>query len=237
MGIPNPGPIRVRRYDEGSAEASALVFQADAARAASQRLCPGVAGLGRLCPHRHVPTIAPPVPLRPYRPPAPVVAPASGGLVIAAVAVGIGGVLAAVGSVLPWIRLGSLSASGMDGDGQITLVLGVGLIIVGLAGATNPRRAARLRVLAAIGGLVVLGIALYELANVTMGSATILGGIRRADRRRRALRRVGGRHRGAGRRPLDGSGSRLSRPRIGAHRTTHGPTRNAPRIALSTPSR
>jgi hypothetical protein len=36
----NRGPIQVRRYDEGSAEASALAFQADAARAAGSGYVP-----------------------------------------------------------------------------------------------------------------------------------------------------------------------------------------------------
>jgi hypothetical protein len=36
-----------------------------------------------------------------------------------------GGVLAAVGAVLPWVSAGPFSASGIDGDGMFTLVFGI----------------------------------------------------------------------------------------------------------------
>jgi hypothetical protein len=120
------------------------------------------------------------------------------GFSISVAIVGLGGVLVAVGSVLPWVKatapfVGTLEVSGMEGDGIFTLMLGVVIVAVGLAGAFSSRRTALATVviLAAIAAGLVAGVALanaqdrveaarsaseFILASVGAGIWTILAG-------------------------------------------------------------
>jgi hypothetical protein len=69
-----------------------------------------------------------------------------------------------LGSLLPWVTVhsafGSISIAGTEGDGVITL-------IIGLAFAAG--FAAKKTVLAALAGFAALGMAIYELTNVQSG--------------------------------------------------------------------
>lgn len=78
----------------------------------------------------------------------------------------VGAVLAAVGSLGPWISIMVLTATGTDGDGQLTLI--AALAGAALAGGSFARP--RLGWGALGCGLVVAGIAIYHLA--TVGSHT-----------------------------------------------------------------
>ena len=87
----------------------------------------------------------------------------------------VGGLLAAVGSPLPWLKasvnaaalggggLQSKTANGFDGDGWITLV--AGLIVVVVAGAMWMRKSSGkgLSALVMLGGLVAGGTGLYDM--------------------------------------------------------------------------
>lgn len=87
----------------------------------------------------------------------------------------IGGLLAAIGSPLPWLKatfnaaaLGgggfqSKTANGFDGDGWITLVAGLIVLFVGIAMWSMKRSGKGLSVLVALGGLVAGGTALYDM--------------------------------------------------------------------------
>jgi hypothetical protein len=63
----------------------------------------------------------------------------------AAILVTVGGLLVAVGSLLPWITLtsgfGSASVAGIEGDGILTLILGGVIALLGFLayGGTGPR--------------------------------------------------------------------------------------------------
>ena len=70
-----------------------------------------------------------------------------------------------VGSLLPWaevtaVLVGQMSVAGTDGDGTLTLILGA---IVGVLAITGNKTAA---ILAFLGCLAILGIAVYDMANV-----------------------------------------------------------------------
>ena len=76
----------------------------------------------------------------------------------AAIALGIGGVLVAVGSFLPWITLSSIisaSRSGLDGggDGMFTLGIGVVLALVAVVNLGSAGVGSGSRVLAFLGGV------------------------------------------------------------------------------------
>ncbi len=87
----------------------------------------------------------------------------------------VGGLLAAVGSPLPWLKasvnaaalggggLQSKTANGFDGDGWITLV--AGLIVVAVAGVMWMRKGSgrSLSALVMLGGLVAGGTGLYDM--------------------------------------------------------------------------
>ena len=70
-----------------------------------------------------------------------------------------------VGSLLPWaevsaVLVGQLSVAGTDGDGILTLILGA---IVGVLAITGNKTAA---ILAFLGCIAILGIAVYDMANL-----------------------------------------------------------------------
>ena len=85
-----------------------------------------------------------------------------------------GGALSIVGAFLPWATLLGISVSGIDGDGIITLVLGIAAISVVYAREWD--RTTNIA-LASLGGLIAL-IALAAMSSVAgIGIyVTILGG-------------------------------------------------------------
>lgn len=89
------------------------------------------------------------------------------------------GVLILVGALLPWATIGPFSASGTDGDGAITLPLGV------LAGACGVMRGVATKpsglqtavaIAALVLGVLVTLIGLVDTADVS-GAATVGGGL------------------------------------------------------------
>lgn len=87
---------------------------------------------------------------------------------MAAIALIIGGVLIAAGSLMPWVEataafVGSLSRSGIDGggDGVITLSAGVVVALVGLYALVQTGQEG-IFALGAVGGLVAAGIAIVN---------------------------------------------------------------------------
>jgi hypothetical protein len=68
-----------------------------------------------------------------------------------------GGALVVLGSFMPWVRLGPISISGVEGDGRFTVVIGLLLVILGLAARSSSSGLPR--VLVMIGALIAIGIA------------------------------------------------------------------------------
>ena len=81
----------------------------------------------------------------------------------------VGGALMVLGSVLPWAQVtsvfGSVSLNGTEGDGKVTLVLGLVVAVLGLVALANHR--AKLHILVPILGLIGGGVGLYDLLNVS----------------------------------------------------------------------
>jgi hypothetical protein len=82
-----------------------------------------------------------------------------------------GGVAAVIGSLLPWAKasapfLGTVSTAGTDGDGVITIVLGALVVVCGLF-AWNPRIHKAAVLWAALASLVILGVSVYDISNVS----------------------------------------------------------------------
>lgn len=78
---------------------------------------------------------------------------------------------AILGALLPWASLGVLSAAGTDGDGMITLLLGVAAGIVAIAA----RYAVTAWSIVAIAtGALVVAVAVYDINEVT-STAGVLG--------------------------------------------------------------
>ena len=70
-----------------------------------------------------------------------------------------GGFLVILGSFMPWVSLGPISVSGMQGDGRITVVIGLLVVILGLAARTSPSRFPRVLVMIAVSlAIVIAGI-------------------------------------------------------------------------------
>ena len=80
-----------------------------------------------------------------------------------------GGLLAIIGSVLPWgtVRsaFGQVDVSGTEGDGVLTLVLGLVVGALGLSSLAGARRV--LAIVALLPTVGIAGIAAYDLANIT----------------------------------------------------------------------
>jgi hypothetical protein len=152
----------VRRYDEGSAETSALRFQADAADAERAGYLPTSQtweGSALIVTYQDAASRD------------AAASPGTGQRVhVPSLVIGFGGVLVAVGSILPWVRLGSVS-TGMEGSDLVMSVVGLGLVLIGLAGVTNPTRARQVRSLAIIGGLAAFLIAVVNIWNVSFAVA------------------------------------------------------------------
>jgi len=79
-----------------------------------------------------------------------------------------GGALTIVGSFLPWAKASVLSvsvtANGMDGDGELTLILGIALAVFGAISLTRTLRP--LAILAIIAGVLIAAIGLYDASTV-----------------------------------------------------------------------
>jgi len=110
-----------------------------------------------------------------YRPPT-----AAKGVNLAVPGLGVGGLLVAAGSFLPWVTVSgllSISRSGIDGggDGLFTLTLGIVLALVA-AGAFSSGELGRFsRVIGVLCGLAALGIAVYDGTNLARIGASISG--------------------------------------------------------------
>lgn len=88
-----------------------------------------------------------------------------------------GGGLLVLGSLLPWAQVSSVfvtvSVNGTEGDGKITVGLGLVVAILGLIAMTNQR--AKLNILAPILGLVAGAIGLLDLLSVNSKFGSISG--------------------------------------------------------------
>jgi len=109
----------------------------------------------------------PPAPSQAATAPAAAV-PATSSFSIPAAAVTIGGAAMVVGSLLPWITVTAfvtVSRSGLEaGDGLITIILGVAVVLIGLAALASGR--AQFRLLAIALGALGLGITAIDYASV-----------------------------------------------------------------------
>ena len=70
-----------------------------------------------------------------------------------------GGLLVILGSFMPWVRRGPLSVSGMQSNGRITVVIGLLVVILGLASRLSPSLFPRVLVMiAALLAIIIAGI-------------------------------------------------------------------------------
>lgn len=100
----------------------------------------------------------------------------------AAVGLGLGGLLVAGGSFLPWITVSgllSVSRNGLDGggDGLITLGLGIALALVAVASFSGTGLPLWSRALGFLGGLGALAVAIYDGVDVARAAAGISTGL------------------------------------------------------------
>jgi hypothetical protein len=65
--------------------------------------------------------------------------------------------------MLPWVKVGFLSANGTDGDGVLTLLLGIGIALISWL-SRRPTRAAW--ILLVLAGLAT-AIGVYDVGNIT----------------------------------------------------------------------
>jgi len=79
----------------------------------------------------------------------------------------LGAVLVAVGSVMPWVRLGAVSISGLESNGRITVVVGLLMLILALSSRTAPSRFPRILVI--FGAFLVIAIAAVDNARLREG--------------------------------------------------------------------
>src|SRR3972149_460512 len=102
----------------------------------------------------------------------------------------VGAVLAIIGSFLVWAKVSadfgslgqgsvSVTVKGTEGDGKITLVLGILLLIAGvvLALAKTRRLARGMAILAIVFGVLVVAIGAYDAANIKSKSIPSGAGI------------------------------------------------------------
>ena len=73
-------------------------------------------------------------------------------------AAGVGALGAVIGAFLPWVSFLGVSRMGIDGDGVITLVIG---IVVGAAIAW--RWTKKTQILSIVGGLLITGVGAYYI--------------------------------------------------------------------------
>jgi prepilin signal peptidase PulO-like enzyme (type II secretory pathway) len=79
-----------------------------------------------------------------------------------------------LGSFMPWVRQGTVSVSGMQSDGRITLVIGVVTLILGVSARTSHSRLPR--VMVTLGAILVLIIAVVDNRRLRDGLADDLVG-------------------------------------------------------------
>lgn len=72
-----------------------------------------------------------------------------------AITIGVIGAFVAIGSFLPWARVGIFSLAGTDGDGVFTLIIGVVIAVIAFVSKDRPSRPAR------IGVLLLFGFAFF----------------------------------------------------------------------------
>ena len=101
----------------------------------------------------------------------------------------LGAAMVLVGSLMPWATVttafGSITASGTDGDGQMTLVIGVILIVLIAGKLASSGKASLLNILIVLAALAALAIAGYDISNVQeavdaaapFGSASVGAGL------------------------------------------------------------
>jgi len=85
--------------------------------------------------------------------PPPLRYPSPAGVMLMAAGAG----LVIVGSFLPWVRRGSVSVSGVQSDGRITVVFGLLMLILALAARSSPSRFPRMLVM--IGAVLTILVA------------------------------------------------------------------------------
>lgn len=79
----------------------------------------------------------------------------------------VGSALVMLGSFMPWVRLGPISISGMEGDGKITVVIGLIMLILGVTSRTAPSNVPRAIVMA--GAIVAVAVALTDTNRLVEG--------------------------------------------------------------------
>lgn len=82
----------------------------------------------------------------------------------------VGGGLAIMGAILPWASataplIGTVNAAGTEGDGKLTLALGVLVVVLGIVGLTDRRPLSWW--LAGIAGAVVVWAGVYDATNAS----------------------------------------------------------------------
>lgn len=108
-------------------------------------------------------------------PSAPAAAPREG-LQLPPAGIAIGGLLVIGGSFLPWATMGIFSANGMQGgDGIITAVVGVVLLLLGAAGAMDSARASGSWGASLVLGLVALALGGWHIADISGRVVTDVG--------------------------------------------------------------
>jgi hypothetical protein len=110
-----------------------------------------------------------------FRPPT-----AARGVDLAAIGMGLGGLLVVIGSFLPWATMTgflSVSVSGIDGgrDGMVTMALGIVLALTGALAIFTDGTGWISRGIAVLAGLLAFGVAAYDGINLARLSASSLG--------------------------------------------------------------
>src|SRR3954447_14497443 len=107
--------------------------------------------------------------------PAPIEAPPPTASPVAAVLAILGGLLVILGSFLTWFSVtadasalgggsATISVTGMDGDGTITLIAGIVLLILGgVMFAMRERNLTAISIIALLGGVVAALVAIYDI--------------------------------------------------------------------------
>lgn len=111
-----------------------------------------------------------------YRPPT-----AANGVNLAVLGLGVGGLLVAAGSFLPWVTVSGflgISRSGIDGggDGMITLALGV-VLVLAAAGLNSGGIGLLSRGLGVVCGIAALGVAAYDGINLARLAGNVSSGL------------------------------------------------------------
>lgn len=75
--------------------------------------------------------------------------------------------LVILGSFMPWVRLGPISVSGIRGDGRITVVIGLLMLILAFASRSSPSRFPR--ILVTIGASLAIAISAVDNTRLREG--------------------------------------------------------------------